>query len=193
MRIVTFLVAFLVANWASHVLADDEVFDVPNGNFQTKYSGALALGTLVSCKFTIDDVYFGSRWVPMVSILFTVDEESSSWGKSFRLAAIRVSKENGWRHELDVSHGDDRESTISMYSGLSETVLPLTLWWDDSQKIIAFVGDDPSHMSMIDVLDYSFSSWQANLSGVKGSGDCDSRILGGDDDDLTGGDEAETD
>ncbi len=183
MRIVVVLIILLAGCESSRALADDESFDVPNGQFSTKYSGALVPGTLVSCEFSIDEALFGSRWAPMVSILFEVDGETADWATSFKLSASRREDEEGWRYFLDVSHGDDRESTILMHTGTSELVLPLKMWWTDEQAVVVSVGDDPIHMSLFDVLNHSFLKWDVNLSGVRGSGDCDSRILGDDDED----------
>ena len=182
MRIVVFLVVLSACGSVSQALADDETFDVPSGQFTTKYSGALVPGTIVSCDFTVDEAYFGTDWTPMVSILFEADEETPAWATSYKLLAFHRSDEDGWRHELDIAHGDERESRVSMYSGLRETVLSLNMWLTDDEAIFAFVGDDPSHVSIFDVSDHSFLRWQANVSGVRGSGDCDSQILGGDDD-----------
>ena len=57
----------------------------------------------------------------------------------------------------------------------------MNMMWDDDRYVLFFVGDDVDNLSTIDASTYSMSRWEVNASGVKGSGDCDSLILGEDD------------
>lgn len=184
MRNYAVLVGALTSMSISMAFAADESFDIPNGEFSTLYSGALAPNTLISCEFDIEEAFYGDKWVPMVSILFSEADESDDDRKYFKLAANRSNqdKERGWRHEFRIQYADDRETITIAKSGTSENVLPMTMILDHDEYVLFFVGEEPDDMSIFDASTFSVMRWQVNVSGVKGKGDCDSRIIGKSDD-----------
>lgn len=181
MKIQVLLVGALVSACTWQSLANNsEDFDVPNGLFSTLSSGALAPKTLISCKFTVAEVYFGSKWIPSVSIIFEGAINPDEHSVNIKLSATQSKRNKEWRHQFLLTDSVGRESVISAYTGLSDSVLPMHLLLDDDNYIVFFVGE-PENMSMLDVSQYALVTWKVVASGVKGSGDCNSRLLRSDD------------
>jgi hypothetical protein len=181
MKIEFLLVGFLISIHASQSLADDsDAFDALNGKYETLSSGALMPNTLISCNLSVDEAYFGSKWIPSVSIIFAGANESDEDGVTIKLSASRSSEDQDWRHQFMITGSEGRESVIAAYTGLSDSVLPMHLLWDDDGYIVFYVGE-LENMSMLDVSQYPLVKWQVTTSGVKGSGDCDSFLIGDDD------------
>ena len=185
MKFHSLIVAALTSISVSLAFAADDSFDVPNGQFSTLYSGALAPNTLVSCEFSIEEAFYGDKWVPMVSIVFKEVDKSDDDALYFKLSANRSNRDQdqGWRHEFRIQYADARETIAVAKSGVSEHVLPMTMVLDDDQYVLFFVGEEPDDMSIFDASTFSVLRWEVNVSGVKGSGDCDSKIIGKSDDD----------
>jgi len=183
MKILIFLAAVVIGACASTALSDDkDAFDVPNGKFRTLASGALAPNTLISCEVLVDKAYFGSKWIPSVSIIFEGASEPVESSVNIKLSASRPDEGKNWRHELVITDSKGRESVVTAHTGLSDSVLPMNLLWDNDQYIVFYVGE-VENMSMLDISQHALATWRAVASGVKGSGDCDSRILRSDDPD----------
>ena len=181
MKIEVLPVGFLISILAGQSLPDDgEAFDVSSGKYATMYSGSLVPGTLISCQFTVDKAFFGSKWIPSVSIIFKAIDRSDEQAPNIKLIASRSDEDHDWRHELQIVNSDDRLSFITAHTGRSDSVLPMNLMWDDDQFIVFYIGDDVEYMSMVDVTGHSLKRWEVIASGVKGSGDCDSRLVGQD-------------
>ena len=181
MKLRVYVAGLLIAISVSQLMADDDSFDVPNGKFKTLYSGALALGTLISCDFSVDEAFFGSKWIPMLSIVFKAAAESDGFPPHFKLHATRSEDDQVWRHKFTIQHSEDRESEITAHTGTTESILPMNMVWDDDDYVLFYVGEDLDDLSAIDSSKYTLTQWEVNASGVKGSGDCDSRLLGKDD------------
>lgn len=182
MNYLCLLVGLITSISVSQAIASDDTFDVPNGKFSTLYSGALAPDTVISCDFSIDEVFYGSKWIPMVSIVFSETNDTDDDTLYFKLSASRSEKDEGWRHKFRVQHADDRETITTAKSGVSEFVLPMTMMLDDERYVLFFVGEEPDELSMFDASTFPVSWWEVNASGVKGSGDCDSRLIDHNDD-----------
>ena len=185
MRIYALFVCALTSTVVNPAFAADDSFDIPIGEFSTLYSGALAPNTLVSCEFSIDEAFYGDRWVPMVSIVFKEADKSDDDALYYKLSASRSNRDQdrGWRHRFRIQYADDRDTIVVAKSGTSESVLPMTMILDDDKYVLFYVGEEPDDMSIFDASNFSVLLWEVNASGVKGSGDCDSQIIGKSDDD----------
>jgi hypothetical protein len=185
MKILILFAAFVIGACLNYTLADDkDTFDVPNGSFRTLASGALAPNTLISCDVSVDESYFGPEWIPSVAIIFKGPGESDETSVNMKLSASRSNADENWRHKLLINDGNGRESLVTAHTGFSDSVLPLNLLWDDDQYIVFYL-DEIEDMSVLDISPHALATWQAVVSGVKGSGDCDSLLLRKDDKDGT--------
>ncbi len=179
MKVKALLLALLLGAPVGQANSDDYSFDLANGEFSTLYSGALAPNTLISCEFSVEEAFYGDKWTPSVSIVFTETGKSDDKALFFKLSASRSNRDQdeGWRHRFRVQHADNRETITIAKSGASENILPMTMILDDDGYVLFFVGEEPDDMSIFDASTFSVVRWEVNASGVKGSGDCDSEII----------------
>ena len=169
-------VGLLLGMLPNIALSDDsDAFDVPNGMFRTLSSGALIPQTLITCFFSVDEVYFGSEWIPSVSIIFAEERGEDEGEINFKLSAYQSEGIEGWRHEFTVRDGEEEvETIINAHTGTSETILPMRMFWTEG-TVLFYVGEDSDNFSSLNIAPNTPQRWSAVVG--EGGGDCDSRLL----------------